>query len=138
MMLQSHQTILLTTGSAFVNNIGVTLGGVNISFNKNVQIPGVGPAYDPTLPGAVPFFTGTVAHEIGHVLGLNDTGEVPCHATSTSVMGPGCATNNQGTALSRPDPTSSAPTDCDKATVAVNISNPLQNGVPSGGGGGGV
>lgn len=120
-----------TTPVATDSNGAIT-GGSTISINKGFTFAGASSAtqlaYDPSLSSAASFFTGLIAHEIGHALGLADSGELPCHATSTSVMGPGCGTNNQGDGSSPADPTSISPTNCDKATVAQNIADPSVNG----------
>lgn len=114
------------------DSAGVITGGSTISINKTFTFPDATGSpkigYDPTLSSASSYFTGVVAHEIGHVLGLADTGEIPCHAQSTSVMGPTCGTNNGGDYTSPADPTSNAPTSCDKSTVTQNIVNPSANG----------
>lgn len=86
--------------------------------------------YDPTLPSAANFFTGSVGHEVGHALGLADRQEPPCGATSTSIMGDACGTNNQGDGSSPPNPASITPTSCDRGTVNINIVSPGSNGGP--------
>lgn len=133
----SPDSLAYTSYSASANSL-ITAATVSINRGRMfVSADGSSKlAYDPTLPSGAQFFTGTIAHEMGHVLGLADSGEDPCHGTSTSVMGPGCGTNNQGDGSSKPDPTSIAPTTCDKSTVLENIEHPLTNGSSANGGGG--
>jgi hypothetical protein len=104
-------------------------------------------AYDPSAANADSYLTGLAAHEMGHVIGLDDTPDSasPCSQTSTSVMGGQCGTNNNGDGLSKPAPTSNAPTSCDKQNVTTQTSNkgivppapPSSSGGGGGNGGGG-
>lgn len=114
----------------------ITGGLIQIDLNYVSPNGATGPfsAYDANQPNADTYLTGIGAHEMGHVLGLNDTADAgQANQTSTSVMGGSLGTNNNGDAGSKPAPTSNTPTDCDKATVGAQAA--ANSG--SGGGGGG-
>lgn len=110
-----------------------------ISFNFGFQMnctTGTCFAYDPNAPNADNYLTGLAAHEMGHVLGLNDTTDAgECGGqTSTSVMGGACGTNNNGDGISPPTPTSTAPTSCDKQNVQQQTNlNTVTGGGKTGG-----
>ena len=131
-------------GSASFGGSGVKsnqITGGSIQLNLGFSFPcttGVCRAYDPQAPNADRELTGLGAHEMGHVLGLQDTtdSENPCTTQkSTSVMGGQCGTNNNGDGMSPAAPTSTTPTNCDKENVQANSS--VGPRAPSGGGSGG-
>jgi hypothetical protein len=94
-------------------------------------------AYDPNAPNADVSLQGTAAHEMGHVLGLDNVNQDPCQQTSNSVMGGDCGTNNNGDGQSQSAPTSNGPTDCDKQNVSAQASANSGSGGGGGEGGGG-
>lgn len=117
---------------------GNQITGGTISFNFGFKFAcstGSCLAYDPNAPNADNFLTGVAAHEMGHILGLDNTSDSadPCTQTSTSVMGGACGTNNNGDGMSKPAPTSTSPTSCDKQNIAVQTTAHAISSPPGGG-----
>lgn len=115
-------------GSGAANN---QITGGTISFDLGYIAPGGFPGFDANLPNADNYLVGLAAHEMGHILGLDDIPNASTSGqTSTSVMGGQIGTNNNGMGNTPPNPTSTAPTDCDKSSVSSG-----SNGTGGGGGG---
>ena len=114
--------------------------GGTISFDlgyvSNACAAGPCLAYDPNALNADAYLMGLAAHEMGHVLGLDDVNNAgTSQQTSSSVMGGQIGTNNNGDAGTPSDPTSTGPTDCDKATVSTQSTANTSSGGGSGSGG---
>lgn len=116
--------------------------GRTIGFQLNYVDPVASySAYDPNAPNADSYLSGTAAHGLGHILGLNDVGNAGLSTqTSTSVVGGQIGPNNNGFQGTPPAPTSNTPTDCDKSSVriqsAANTSSASGGSSNSGGDGG--
>lgn len=108
--------------------------GGDIQFDLGYVVPGPPsfPAFDPNGSDAADYLRGLGSHEMGHVLGLNDTPDAGTQQqTSNSTMGGDLGTNNRGGA-----PTSKTPNDCDKQTEK-DQGNSAGAAAGSGGGSGG-